>query len=165
MRALRLGSIEELHNTPAYKATHGHQQWKAREARESNMQRMVDEFLAPLPKAKRHPKAAPPATVMVDLCRAAGLPVPVTEHQFHPGRRWRFDYAWPEHKLALEIEGGIWQRGGGGHSHPMHIERDIEKYSEAAILGWRILRVVPEEIVTIGLDRVMRAFAVMGAKP
>lgn len=38
--------------------------------------------------------------------RAAGLPAPVTEHRFHPVRRWRFDFAWPDEHLALEIAVG-----------------------------------------------------------
>jgi hypothetical protein len=42
------------------------------------------------------------------VLRAVGLPVPIREHRFAPPRRWRFDYAWPAHRLALEIEGGTW---------------------------------------------------------
>lgn len=30
----------------------------------------------------------------------------VREHRFHPTRRWRFDFAWPDEKVALEVEGG-----------------------------------------------------------
>lgn len=37
----------------------------------------------------------------------AGLPEPVREFRFHPVRGWRADFAWPEHKLLLEIEGGF----------------------------------------------------------
>jgi hypothetical protein len=44
---------------------------------------------------------------------AAGLPAPVREHRFAPPRRWRFEYAWPAHRLALEVEGGTWT--GGRH--------------------------------------------------
>jgi hypothetical protein len=108
---------------------------------------------------KRSISDARAKVIMLDLCRAAGLPVPVGEYRFHPGRRWQFDYAWPDYKLALELEGGIWTQGA--HAHPLNIERDIEKYTEAAILGWRILRVQPADIVTRGLDIVMRAFAAM----
>jgi very-short-patch-repair endonuclease len=53
---------------------------------------------------------------------------------------WKADFAWPAQKLIVECEGGIWKRGGGGHSHPLGIERDIEKYNAATLLGWRILR-------------------------
>ena len=74
------------------------------------------------------------------MCRACGLPEPVKEHRFHPTRKWRFDYAWPEQLLALESQGGTWRRGGGAHSGAGAI-RDYEKFSEAAVLGWRVLMV------------------------
>lgn len=65
-----------------------------------------------------------------------------TEYRFHPTRKWRFDYAWPERKIALEIEGGIWKKGR--HVNPKGYENDCIKYSEAAVLGWRIIRCTPE---------------------
>jgi hypothetical protein len=120
---------------------------------------LAPSVVKPTVTRKRTISDARAKVVMLDLCRAAGLPVPVGEYRFHPGRRWQFDYAWPDYKLALELEGGIWTQGA--HAHPLNIERDIEKYTEAAILGWRILRVQPADIVTRGLDIVMRAFAAM----
>lgn len=62
------------------------------------------------------------------------------EWKFWPTRKFSFDRAWPGEKLAVEIEGGIWRRGGGAHSHPTSIMRDIEKYNAAVLLGWRVLR-------------------------
>ena len=70
---------------------------------------------------------------------AAGLPEPVEEFRFDPVRKWRFDYAWPERMLALEIEGGTWT--GGRHVRGKGYERDCEKYNAAALLGWKVLRV------------------------
>jgi hypothetical protein len=75
------------------------------------------------------------------ILRAAGLPAPVREHCFAPPRRWRFDYAWPRRRIALEIEGGTW--AGGRHVRGRGYEADCEKYSEAALRGWRVLRVTP----------------------
>ena len=69
---------------------------------------------------------------------AADLPLPVTEYRFHPTRRWRFDFAWPEHKLAVEIEGGAWT--GGRHTRGSGFVSDCDKYNAATILGWRVLR-------------------------
>jgi len=86
---------------------------------------------------------------LVLLCEAHGLPLPQPEYNFSPTRGWRFDYAWIAQKIAVEVEGGIWRRGGGAHSHPQNIERDIEKYNAAAVLGWRVLRVVPEKLASI----------------
>ena len=65
------------------------------------------------------------------------------EYSFHPTRKWMFDYAWPELKIALEIEGGIWK--GGRHVRGKGYENDCEKYSEAAVLGWRIIRCTPAQ--------------------
>src|SRR5574337_445194 len=78
---------------------------------------------------------------LVQLCAAHGLPEPMPEYNFHLLRGWRFDYAFVAQKIAVEVEGGVWRRGGGAHSHPLNIERDMEKYNAAAVLGWRILRV------------------------
>jgi very-short-patch-repair endonuclease len=75
------------------------------------------------------------------LCQWWGIPDPVRNFRFHPVRLWKADFAWPAQKLIVEIEGGIWRRGGGAHSHPLGIERDIEKYNAATMLGYRILRV------------------------
>ena len=65
------------------------------------------------------------------------------EYNFHPTRRWRFDAAWPHAKIALEIEGGVWIQGR--HNRPSGFLRDVDKYNEAGILGWRIFRVTPQQ--------------------
>lgn len=62
----------------------------------------------------------------------------VREFRFHPERKWRFDAAWPEAKVAVELEGGIWSRGG--HVRGSGYRRDMEKYNAAAALGWVVLR-------------------------
>ena len=67
-----------------------------------------------------------------------GLPRPVRELRFAPPRRWRFDFAWPERGLAVEIEGGVFVHGG--HSRGVDFTEDCEKYNAAAILGWVVLR-------------------------
>lgn len=78
------------------------------------------------------------------------------EWQFHPTRRWRFDWAFPEAKLALEIEGGQWVNGR--HNRAAGQIADLAKYSEAAILGWRIVYATPAEVENgTALDRVLRA--------
>ena len=70
--------------------------------------------------------------------RASQLPPPEREHRFHPVRKWRFDFAWPDRKLAAECEGGIWT--GGAHTRGKHFTSDCEKYNQAALIGWRVLR-------------------------
>lgn len=66
------------------------------------------------------------------------------EYKFHPTRRWRFDFAIEDSKIAFEIEGGIWV--GGRHIHPLGFIKDCEKYNEAAKLGWKVYRLTPEFI-------------------
>ena len=77
-------------------------------------------------------------TVLLREIKTAGLREPVLEHQFHEVRKWRFDLAWIEDKVALEIEGGIWTNGR--HSRGKGMEADMEKYNEAQLLGWTVLR-------------------------
>lgn len=71
---------------------------------------------------------------------------PTPEHKFHPKRKWRFDLAWPESLVALEVEGGVWT--GGRHTRGSGFVKDMEKYNAAACLGWRILRCVPADVCT-----------------
>ena len=71
-------------------------------------------------------------------CRLAGIEWPKQEYRFHPVRQWRFDYADPEYLLAVEIEGGTWS--GGRHVSGQGYRNDAEKYNEAALLGWLVLR-------------------------
>ena len=70
--------------------------------------------------------------------RLAGLPEPEREYRFHPTRRWKFDFCWPSKMVAVELEGGTWT--GGRHTRPVGFEKDCEKYNEAAIMGWKVLR-------------------------
>lgn len=64
---------------------------------------------------------------------------PEREVSFAKPRRWRFDFAWPARKVAVEVEGGTWVQGR--HTRGASFEADCEKYAEAAILGWIVLRV------------------------
>lgn len=72
-------------------------------------------------------------------CVLAGLPAPIAEMRFHPTRRWRFDYAWPECLLAVEVDGAIFV--AGRHTRGVGVEKDMEKFAEAMLAGWRVLRV------------------------
>lgn len=86
--------------------------------------------------------------ILARLICEAGLPPPVIEHPFSRelGRRHRFDLAWPARMIALEVDGGIWKRGGGRHNRPSGFLRDAEKFNLAAQLGWRVLRCTPDDI-------------------
>lgn len=76
--------------------------------------------------------------------RAAGLPPPIREYKFHPIRKWRLDFSWPDRKLATEVEGGIWTQGR--HTHPTGYLADVEKYNHLSLMGWRLIRVTGDMI-------------------
>jgi hypothetical protein len=65
------------------------------------------------------------------------IPPPTREYQFSPPRRWRFDFAWPEPKFAVEIHGGTYLNGG--HNRPLQFKKDCEKHNAAVLLGWKLL--------------------------
>lgn len=79
--------------------------------------------------------------VLLQLLRAAFGDELVTEHRFHPVRMWRFDYAVPSIKLAVEYHGHAGFVGGkaSGHSTIKGLSNDCEKANEAQRLGWRVL--------------------------
>ncbi len=79
-----------------------------------------------------------PDSLFLALVKRAKLPEPTPEYRFDKVRRWRFDYAWIEQKVALEVEGGVWT--GGRHTRGAGFEKDCEKLNQAQILGWTVLR-------------------------
>lgn len=66
----------------------------------------------------------------------AGVPMPVAEHRFDAVRKWRFDFAWTDKRLAIEINGG---GGRGRHNTVMGATKDAEKTNAAILQGWRVL--------------------------
>ena len=76
--------------------------------------------------------------------RATNTPLPIREHRFHKVRRWRFDFAWPDHMLAVEVDGGVWS--GGRHTRGKGYINDCDKINTATDLGWRVLRFTGEHI-------------------
>lgn len=84
--------------------------------------------------------------VFLALISAHGLPAPQTEYRFAPPRRWRFDYCWPALMVALEQEGGIWSHGR--HSRGAGMVNDMEKYNQAQVLGWIVLRFTPQQLTS-----------------
>lgn len=102
---------------------------------------------------------------------APELPKPVEEYKFDSERKWRLDRAWPEHKVAIEIEGGSHPamirchncgqvvrartksgeigrqiRMAGAHGGSGYL-KDIEKYNALAVQGWLLLRFAHDDII------------------
>lgn len=68
------------------------------------------------------------------------------EHKFCTARDWRFDVALPAHMLAIEIDGGTWQQGGGRHNRPQGYALDIEKMNAAVFHGWFVVKCEPRNL-------------------
>lgn len=98
--------------------------------------------------SERVPKKLSPGEEAFALhCRVEGLS-PEREYEFAAGRKWRFDFAFLDRKLAVEIEGGLFS--AGRHVRGAAVEKDFEKYNRAALLGWRVLR-YSTKMVTDGI--------------
>ncbi len=83
---------------------------------------------------------------------------PEREYVFAAPRLWRFDFAWPDKKIAVEIEGGVWSKGR--HTRPKGFISDCSKYNMAAILGWRVFRFTTDMVVNgWAIDTVREAMA------
>ncbi len=77
------------------------------------------------------------------LLRTFKVPAPEREHKFYPTRKWKSDYCWPMHKLAVEIDGGAFS--GGRHTTGAGFAKDQEKRNAYAMLGYRVLTFSPRE--------------------
>ena len=71
-------------------------------------------------------------------CEDYIFPQPEIEFRFHPTRKWRFDFAWPDKMIAVEFEGGIFK--GFGHTRGIAYTLNCEKYNESILLGWKLYR-------------------------
>jgi very-short-patch-repair endonuclease len=80
-------------------------------------------------------------TALLEQIMKAGLPEPEREFVFAPPRRWRADFIFLDRKVMVECEGGVWNRGR--HLRPSGFEGDCQKYNEAALQGWLVLRFTP----------------------
>ena len=100
------------------------QQQLAREQREADKRKWVD-------------------AMMVQI-RAQRIAMPVSEFKFDRVRNWRLDLAWPVHRVAIELHGGI--HSGGRHTRGGGFTRDREKMNEAQLLGWTVLEVTPHHL-------------------
>jgi len=69
-------------------------------------------------------------------CEQAGLPTPLREYAAVPGRRFRWDFAWTDARVLVEINGGTYARMG--HSTGTGIARDYEKSNLAVLAGWKV---------------------------
>ena len=89
------------------------------------------------------------------LWRIAGGPPLEREVRFHPSRRWRADFAHLPTRTLIEIEGGIFMRKGGRHNRGIGYAKDAEKYLEAAMHGWNVLRLTERQLEVDIIERIV----------
>ena len=90
--------------------------------------------------APRGPVVLPKSNALSDKflslwAQLGGQPL-TAELRFHPTRRWRFDFAHEASKVAIEINGGVWQ--SGRHVRGTGYLNDREKINAATALGWKV---------------------------
>lgn len=67
------------------------------------------------------------------------------------GRKFRFDFAHPPTKTAIEIQGGIYLRRGG-HNSAAGLHRDYEKLNLAQSQGWTVFQLSADMVTNAWLD-------------
>lgn len=88
--------------------------------------------------------------------RGLGRPELEREFVFHPERKWRADFAHIESRTLIEIEGGIYLAGGGRHNRAAGFIADAEKYLEAFLAGWSVVRLTSAQITAPNVERLIR---------
>jgi hypothetical protein len=61
---------------------------------------------------------------------------------------WEFDGLFPDFNLLVEIQGGVWMRGKGAHSHPVDLVRNFRKHNDATRQGYAILQFEPDYVIS-----------------
>lgn len=107
------------------------------------------------PKPKAH-GAKYSLPVVLAFFAECGLPTPTPEYRFDPDRKWRFDFAFHPYssKVALEVQGGLFS--AGAHVRGAALMREYEKLNRAAVLGWRVLFVTPDQLLTEDVATMIR---------
>jgi very-short-patch-repair endonuclease len=89
----------------------------------------------------------------IKVCK---LPLPERQYRFAKPRRFRADFAWPQHKLIVEVEGGIYSMGW--HQSIGGFLKDIEKYNLATLSRWYLLRFSGEDVINLTALRTIEKF-------
>lgn len=105
------------------------------------------------PALRLTPDPAPKKNVGEDTLlwqiKAYALPMCIPQFPFAKslGRRFTADFGFPTQRVLVEVKGGIWRPGGGAHSHPVDLTRDIEREKYMALLRYVMLPVTPQEVI------------------
>lgn len=91
---------------------------------------------------------------VVAVCAALDREAPETEYRFHDTRKWRFDFAWPLFKVAVEVNGGAFVQGR--HTRGIGAVKDWEKLNTAQLAGWTVLQITPRQVTDGTLAALLR---------
>ena len=93
---------------------------------------------------------------VLETLRRAGIPSPEVQHvvRLTDGSSVRFDFAWPDLMLALEVDHSFWHSGSGEST------KDKSRDRKLAGLGWLTLRVTDDDI-KLDLATTIREIAVV----
>lgn len=135
----------------------------------------AEQYRNELAKPKAESKSKQVAREFAFQCTARRLPTPrwfdhtdgeLAFAKEETGRLWRFDFAWPDQRIAVEIEGVVVRKIGnevvcqGRHATITGMREDMVKYAWANVLGWHVLRFLPEQIKSgEAMDFLVRMFA------
>jgi len=106
------------------------------------------------PVLPRQETAITSGTTILLYWQSLGGPELQREFRFHMERKWRADFAHVESRTLIEVEGGIYVQGR--HNRPQGFAADAEKYLEAALDGWRVLRLTEFQITVPMTERIIR---------
>ena len=87
--------------------------------------------------------------------QSLGGPALEREFRFHAERKWRADFAHVESRTLIEVEGGIFIKGGGRHNRAAGFIADAEKYLEAVLAGWTVIRLTEKQLELDFIERIV----------
>lgn len=88
--------------------------------------------------------------------RALELPEPIREYVVPGIPRFRYDFAWKNCKLLIEVNGGTYVKSG--HTTHKGIDRDYRKNRWAQQLGWRCFSYTGEDVKNgTAIDEIRKA--------
>lgn len=72
------------------------------------------------------------------------------EYRACPPRKYVWDFAFPEIRLLIEVQGGTWRRGKTAHTSGEGVRRDVRKNNLAVLHGWHCIYLTSDMICRVG---------------
>jgi very-short-patch-repair endonuclease len=78
--------------------------------------------------------------LFAQIADSGTIPVPERQYKALEKRRFKWDFAWIEQKLLVEIQGGTWVKAQFGHTSGVGYRRDCFKNDLATAVGWNVMQ-------------------------